>query len=66
MFPLGGVSTELCECQDPRFEKNIALRQASSLTNVLSAHRDTYSDRSGSSTPDSEISELKLPSITNE
>uniref|UniRef100_A0A671W0Z6 CTP synthase n=1 Tax=Sparus aurata TaxID=8175 RepID=A0A671W0Z6_SPAAU len=28
--------------------------------------RDTYSDRSGSSTPDSEISELKLPSITNE
>lgn len=29
-------------------------------------HRDTYSDRSGSSTPDSEISELKLPSISNE
>lgn len=28
--------------------------------------RDTYSDRSGSSTPDSEISELKLPSITHE
>lgn len=28
--------------------------------------RDTYSDRSGSSTPDSEISELKLPSISNE
>lgn len=29
-------------------------------------HRDTYSDRSGSSSPDSEISELKLPSISNE
>ncbi|KAA8586067.1 hypothetical protein FQN60_007636 [Etheostoma spectabile] len=28
--------------------------------------RDTYSDRSGSSSPDSEISELKLPSISNE
>uniref|UniRef100_A0AAX7SHT2 CTP synthase n=1 Tax=Astatotilapia calliptera TaxID=8154 RepID=A0AAX7SHT2_ASTCA len=28
--------------------------------------RDTYSDRSGSSTPDSEISELKLPSLSNE
>uniref|UniRef100_A0A4W6C5F2 CTP synthase n=1 Tax=Lates calcarifer TaxID=8187 RepID=A0A4W6C5F2_LATCA len=28
--------------------------------------RDTYSDRSGSSTPDSEISELKLPSISSE
>uniref|UniRef100_A0A3Q1B4U8 CTP synthase n=1 Tax=Amphiprion ocellaris TaxID=80972 RepID=A0A3Q1B4U8_AMPOC len=27
---------------------------------------DTYSDRSGSSTPDSEISELKLPSISSE
>uniref|UniRef100_A0A7N6FDC8 CTP synthase n=1 Tax=Anabas testudineus TaxID=64144 RepID=A0A7N6FDC8_ANATE len=28
--------------------------------------RDTYSDRSGSSTPDSEISELKLPSISSD
>lgn len=28
--------------------------------------RDTYSDRSGSSSPDSEISELKLPSISSE
>uniref|UniRef100_A0A665TFY6 CTP synthase n=1 Tax=Echeneis naucrates TaxID=173247 RepID=A0A665TFY6_ECHNA len=28
--------------------------------------RDTYSDRSGSSTPDSEISELKLPSTSSE
>ncbi|CAG00263.1 unnamed protein product [Tetraodon nigroviridis] len=28
--------------------------------------RDTYSDHSGSSTPDSEISELKLPSISSE
>uniref|UniRef100_A0A8C9WYH6 CTP synthase n=1 Tax=Sander lucioperca TaxID=283035 RepID=A0A8C9WYH6_SANLU len=28
--------------------------------------RDTYSDQSGSSSPDSEISELKLPSISNE
>ena len=49
----------------PRFE-NISLQLASSLTNILFTHRDTYSDRSGSSTPDSEISELKLPSITNE
>ncbi|XP_041867404.1 CTP synthase 1 [Melanotaenia boesemani] len=28
--------------------------------------RDTYSDRSGSSTPDSEIAELKLPAITTD
>ncbi|KAF3833592.1 hypothetical protein F7725_024796 [Dissostichus mawsoni] len=28
--------------------------------------RDTYSDRSGSSSPDSEISELKMPSLSNE
>uniref|UniRef100_A0A3Q3L0H9 CTP synthase n=1 Tax=Mastacembelus armatus TaxID=205130 RepID=A0A3Q3L0H9_9TELE len=28
--------------------------------------RDTYSDRSGSSTPDSEISELKLPTISTD
>ncbi|XP_055368681.1 CTP synthase 1 isoform X2 [Betta splendens] len=28
--------------------------------------RDTYSDRSGSSSPDSEISELKLPSVSND
>lgn len=36
------------------------------LLKVCLCHRDTYSDRSGSSTPDSEISELKLPSISNE
>lgn len=36
------------------------------LLKVCLCHRDTYSDQSGSSTPDSEISELKLPSISNE
>lgn len=29
-------------------------------------HRDTYSDRSGSSSPDSEITELKFPSINHD
>lgn len=28
--------------------------------------RDTYSDRSGSSSPDSEITELKFPSINHD
>lgn len=29
-------------------------------------YRDTYSDRSGSSSPDSEITELKFPSINHD
>lgn len=32
----------------------------------LSLHRDMYSDRSGSSSPDSEIAEFKLPSISQD
>ncbi|KAG8507698.1 CTP synthase 1 [Galemys pyrenaicus] len=37
------------------------------MTNKLSKfYRDTYSDRSGSSSPDSEITELKFPSINHD
>lgn len=63
-------SGELCLTSHPRAEGGTAPTAEPSVSTSHSAAsvlcRDTYSDRSGSSSPDSEITELKFPSFNHD
>ncbi|KAH0631281.1 hypothetical protein JD844_005561 [Phrynosoma platyrhinos] len=47
------------------FARKLEFRGEAEMQNVF-LHRDTYSDRSGSSSPDSEITELKFTAVNHE